>query len=134
VKVVIDTNVLISGAFFSGPPYEILVACATGRLQLILSIDIPAEYHRMGFSFLHEHSDVDFESLLGILLKNAVILDNPGLENPICRDPDDDKFIACALGGNADVIISGDKDLLALANRIDIPVMKPKDFLIRYLK
>jgi putative PIN family toxin of toxin-antitoxin system len=125
VKVVIDTNVLVSGAFFSGPPYEILLACATGNLQLVLSLDILAEYHRAGLNFLHAHSDVDFEGLIGILLKNAVVLDRPGLKHPVCRDPDDDKFI---------VIISGDKDLLAVANTIEVPIVTPRDFLNRYMK
>ena len=133
MKVVIDTNVLVSGAFFSGPPYEILVACATGNLQLVLSLDILAEYHRVGLRFLRTQSDVDFENLLGMLLRNAVILDNPSLKHPVCRDPDDDKFIACALGGHAEVIISGDKDLLEIADQIDIPIVTPRVFLNRYM-
>ncbi len=134
MKVVIDTNVLVSGAFFSGPPYEILLACATGNLQLVLSLEILEEYRRAGLSFLHTHSDVDFEGLIGILLKNAVVLEKPGLKHPVCRDPDDDKFIACALGGSADVIISGDKDLLAVANMIEVPIVTPRNFLNRYMK
>ena len=134
MRVVIDTNVLVSGAFFSGPPHKILLACATGNLQLVLSLDILAEYRRAGLRFLCTHSDVDFESLIGILLRNAVILDSPILRHPICRDPDDDKFIACALGGSAAVIISGDKDLLAVTNTIEVPIVTPRDFLNRYMK
>jgi uncharacterized protein len=133
VKVVIDTNVLISGAFFSGLPNKILLACAAGNLQLILSLDILAEYRQAGLRFLRAHSDEDFEGLLGMLLRNAVIVDAPSLKHPICRDPDDDKFIACAWGGNAEVIISGDKDLLAVAEQLEIPVVTPREFLTRYM-
>ncbi len=134
MKVVIDANVLVSGAFFSGPPHEILLACTTGNLQLVISLDILKEYYRVGLKFLRTESDVDFENLLGMLLRTAVILDTACLKHPVCRDPDDDKFIACALGGSADVIISGDKDLLAVANTIKVPIVTPRDFLNRFMK
>ena len=52
MKVVGDTNVFLSGAFYFGPPHQILLACETGDLQLVLSRDILAEYHRAGSGFL----------------------------------------------------------------------------------
>jgi predicted nucleic acid-binding protein len=48
MRVVLDTNVLVSGIFFKGPPMRILAAWATGRFELIASIDILAEYRRVG--------------------------------------------------------------------------------------
>ena len=47
----------------------------------------------------------------------------------ICRDPDDDRLIACAVVGEADVIVSGDNDLLALERVGDIPILTAAQFL-----
>jgi uncharacterized protein len=133
VKVVIDTNVLMSGAFFFGPPHKILLACATGDVQLVLSLSILAEYRRIGFAFLQTHSDVDFEHFLGILLKKALFVNAQGLDHPVCRDPDDDKFLACAIAGRADIVVSGDKALLETSGYAGIAVLAPREFVDLYL-
>jgi uncharacterized protein len=133
VKVVIDTNVLVSGAFFFGPPHEILLACATGDVQLVLSPSILAEYRRIGFAFLQTHSDIDYERFLRILLKKALFVDAHGLDRPVCRDPDDDMFLACAIAGRADIVISGDKALLETSGYAEIAVLTPREFIDRFL-
>lgn len=66
------------------------------------------EYRRVGEEFSREPSNPEFERLLGLLVAQALIVEGPVLDQPICRDPDDDKFIACALAVGADVIVSGD--------------------------
>ena len=48
MKVVLDTDVFVSGVFFSGPPFEILSAWRDGRLQLVVSAEILDEYRRVG--------------------------------------------------------------------------------------
>jgi len=48
VKIIVDTNVFISGVFFSGPPYQILKAWCDGKIQLVISQEILEEYHRVG--------------------------------------------------------------------------------------
>ena len=52
------------------------------------------------------------------------------LVEPICRDPDDDKVLAAAIGGDADLIVSGDDDLLALGNYRSIEILSARDVLI----
>ena len=133
MRVVVDTNVLISGAFFSGPPLQILQACLEGEFQLVLSPQILVEYRRVGQEFSQMHPNSDFERLLGLLVTQALIVDVPDLARPVCRDPHDDKFIACALAVGADVIVSGDKDLLAISEQLMIPVMRPREFVDRYI-
>jgi putative PIN family toxin of toxin-antitoxin system len=133
VKVVLDTNVLVSGAFFSGLPHEILLACKAGGFQLLLSPEILAEYHRAGSDFLQTRSDVDFEDFLGILLGNAVMVEATSLDLPVCRDPDDDKFLACAIAGGAKIVVSGDKALRDTSGYAGISVLTPREFAERYL-
>ena len=79
------------------------------------------------------HPNSDFERLLGLLVTQALIVDVPDLARPVCRDPQDGKFIACALAVGADVIVSGDKDLLAVSKQLIIPVMRPREFVDRYI-
>jgi len=133
LRVVLDTNVLISGAFYAGPPLQILQSCIKGEFQLVLSPEILVEYRRAGEEFSRKSSNPDFERLLGLLVAQALIVEAPDLDQPVCRDPDDDKFVACALAVGADVIVSGDKDLLNISGKLTIPVMRPKEFVDRYL-
>ena len=133
MRVVVDTNVLISGAFYSGPPLQILQACLEGEFQLVLSPQILVEYRRVGQEFSQMHPNSDFERLLGLLVTQALIVDVPDLARPVCRDPQDDKFIACALAVGAEVIVSGDKDLLAVSEQLIVPVMRPREFVDRYI-
>ena len=130
---VLDTNVLISGAFYSGTPFRILEAFIEGELQLVLSPEIILEYKRVGEEFTRKHSNPDFESLLGLLVAQALIVEAPGLDQAVCRDPHDENFISCALAAGADVIVSGDKDLLSISGKFLIPVMKPKEFVEKYI-
>jgi len=55
------------------------------------------------------------------------------LEAAVSRDPDDDKFLACALGASCNFIVSGDKDLLDISGYADVDVLKPADFVKKYL-
>ena len=130
---VLDTNVLISGAFYSGPALRILESFIKGESQLALSPEILLEYRRVGEEFSRKRSNPDFESLLGLLVAQALIVEAPDLDQSVCRDPHDDKFIACALAVGADVIVSGDKDLLSISGKFAIPVTKPKEFVEKYI-
>ena len=53
---------------------------------------------------------------------------------PICRDPDDDKFIACAVSGKVELIITGDQDLLVLKKYKKTRFMTPSQFFQELLK
>jgi putative PIN family toxin of toxin-antitoxin system len=132
VKIVLDTNVFISGAFFSGPPSAILHACIRGDFQPVLSMDILQEYERVAQLFLKGSDDADVARLIAVLLSVSLLVEARELEAPLCRDPADDTFLACALSGAAEAIVTGDKDLLSLAGSFAIPILRPKDFRIRY--
>ena len=131
MRVVLDTNVVISGAFFTGPPLDILRACRAGRVQIVVTIEILQEYRQVAARFAGPQSHGVVSSLLEGLLAKALVVFAKALPASVCRDPSDDKFIACAIAGGAEAIVSGDKDLLALADRIEIPVLTPRQFLSR---
>ena len=132
MRIVLDTNVFISGAFFSGPPSAVLRACIKGDIQPVLSVEILQEYERVAQLFLKDSGDVDVARLIAALLTVSLLVEAPELEAPICRDPADDKFLSCALAGAAEVLVTGDKDLLSLAGSFAIPILRPKDFCTHY--
>jgi predicted nucleic acid-binding protein len=59
----------------------------------------------------------------------AEIIETPGLPEQVSRDPEDDKFIACALAGDCKCIVSGDKDLLEVSGYQGVKIVAPREFL-----
>jgi putative PIN family toxin of toxin-antitoxin system len=133
VKVILDTNVFVSGVFFSGPPYQILKAWRDGRLKLILSKGIFEEYCRVATILAEQFPGIDLQKVLDFVEKEADFYVVPTLSEQICDDPDDDKFLACALASDTKIIVSGDKHLLNVSGYRDVKVLKPKAFVIAYL-
>jgi putative PIN family toxin of toxin-antitoxin system len=133
VKVVLDTNVLVSGILFTGPPHQILSAWSDGRFELVFTSDIHEEYRRVAAELQHQFPRVDLAAALDLVLVNAHAFPSAALEAPVCADPDDDKFPACAVASGAGTIVSGDKHLLRVAGFRGIEVLRPRAFLERYL-
>jgi len=134
MRVVLDTNVFISGVFFTGPPYEILDAWRADRLELILSPEILDEYGRVGRELAAEFPDVDLVPWIELLAVHGKTLEAPPLPEPVCSDPDDDEFLACAIAGRVEVIVSGDKALLRASGHHGIAVLRPREFIDSYLR
>lgn len=134
MRIVVDTNVFVSGVFFTGPPYSILDAWRRGIVRIVLSLDILDEYRRVGEELAEEFSDVDIYPMLDLLTVKSIIVDAPPLPQQVCRDPDDDKFLACAVAGKVKRVISGDKALLDTSGYAGVAVLRPRDFVERYLK
>ncbi len=133
MKVVVDTNVFISGVFFTGPPYHILKAWRDGRIEILLSREIFDEYHRVGNELVYKFPKIDLNRILEYLLIHAEFVFISDLPMQICDDPDDDKFIACAIAGKSDLIVSGDKHLLRVSGYEGINVLTPWQFIDRFL-
>jgi putative PIN family toxin of toxin-antitoxin system len=134
VKIVLDTNVLVSGIFFAGPPSEILAACEAGRVTLVLTPEVVEEYRRVTGELLAHYPDVDAETVLDRLILGSEIYVSVVLRNPVCTDPDDDKFFACALAGGAHLIVSGDKHLRNASGTFGIRVLPPRAFVDNHLR
>ena len=129
MKVVVDTNVLISGVFFGGMPSQVLEAWRDGRIGLVVSPEILEEYRRVGEELAAQFPGVSLAPLLALLVMTAEIIEPPGLPEQVSRDPDDDKFIACALAGDCQLIISGDRHLLEISGYRGVKVVAPREFL-----
>lgn len=133
MRLVIDTNVFISGVFFTGPPHRILDAWRSGTFELVLSPEILLEYQETGIELTEKFPDVDLQPWLDLVTTHARIISPPLLKEQVCRDPDDDKFLACALGSRTKHIVSGDKALLATSGFRGVTVLTPRRFVDRHL-
>jgi len=133
IKVVVDTNVFVS-SFFGGNPQKIVDLWKSGQLTLCLSRPIINEYievlQRFGLKNERELSE-----LLSLFAHGFHVLfsaKTPEL-HLVEEDPDDDKFIECAVALKADFIISGDKALIAIQDYMGIRIFSPKEFLDNYI-
>lgn len=134
MKVVLDTNVFVSGIFFSGPPHQILNAWRDGTVQLVVSQEILSEYWRVGEALAEGFPAIDLRPILDLVTTEAELYVAKDLPEPLCSDPDDDKFLACAIASNSKISISGDKHLLEVSGYQDIEIVKPREFVTRHLQ
>jgi len=128
-KVVIDTNVFVS-SFFGGNPREVVNLWKTGEITLCLSRAIVDEYIEV-LGRLRLQNEPELGELLGLFARGFHLhftAKTPEVQI-VKEDPDDDKFIECAIALNAKVIISGDGALRAIGKYMDIRIVTPKEFL-----
>jgi|SRR5271157_531826 len=135
LRVVIDTNVFVSSLISKkGAPAVLTQAWSEHLFDLVTSEAMIAEVKRV----LSEHrlkqafniSNENIARLVELLRKNSILV--PGsaaVAGTIPSDPSDEMFLAAALDGNADVIVSGDKDLLEIESFRGIAIMTPRQFL-----
>ncbi len=130
MRVVPDTNVLVSGIVFGGPPGEIMALAAARQLQLILSAPLITELRRV----LREKFEFGDDALYlaETLVRRAGIVVEPDRTLMlIVEDPEDNRVLEAAAEGKADAIVSGDRHLLTLQVFEGIPIMSPRQFLDR---
>ncbi len=133
MKIVLDTNVFISGIFFSGPPSQILRAWKNKRLQIILSQDILIEYQRVAESLTLQYPSIDILPIIELVTVHGQFVDTKNVDITVCEDPDDNKFIECAIASDTKIIVSGDKHLLKIKGFKGIKVHNPRAFVEIYL-
>lgn len=131
VRAVLDTNVLISAMVFKGESHHLVATWRSGHLRLFASPAIVAEYVQV----LHYPKfKLSEETIAGYLNDNLL----PYLESakpargPLpfpCADPDDDKSLMAALGARADMLITGDTDLLVLNGKYHFKIVTPNQAL-----
>jgi putative PIN family toxin of toxin-antitoxin system len=105
MKIVLDTNVFISGIFFHGPPAQILEAWKKSKLQIVLSKEIIEEYQRVAETLADKFPGVEISSIIEMVAVHSEIIDTEGIEVLECEDPDDNKFFECAIASKAKLLI-----------------------------
>ena len=133
MKIVLDTNVFISGIFFSGPPSQILKAWGDRKIQIILSEEILEEYRRVAHELSSKFPTVELLPIIEMITIHGQFVDTQDVDIDVCEDPDDNKFIECAIAGNCPIIVSGDNHLLKLTGYGGIEVLKPRNFVEKFL-
>ena len=133
MKVVLDTNVFVSGVFFGGPPYEILEAWRDGKIQFLLSPAILEEYQRVMRELAVQFPEIEVEALIDFIIVHSEIILPAPLPPVIQTDPSDDKFLECGVAGEATCIVTGDKHLLKLLSFKGVSILKPREFVEGYL-
>ncbi len=128
MKIVVDTNVIVSGIFFNGKPRELLRECFNGKYEIICTKEIFLEYVETIEKLAKRYKQRVREEIIPILLDNVTIIENVD-DGKYSRDPDDDKFINCAKSSGAKYVITGDNDLLVLEKIGDIRLLTVADFL-----
>jgi len=134
MKIVLDTNVFISGIFFGGPPLQILKFWRKSDVRIILTKKIVEEYQRIGEQLSAKYPSINIEPIIELFTIFGEFVETKGISESICEDPDDNKFIECAIASQSKLIVSGDKHLLKISGYKDIEVLKPRDFIDNYMK
>jgi len=129
MRVVLDTNIFISGIFWSGDSERILFYWADGKFELISSTEIIEEIIKTLMNFRVPLPPRGILLWLNILLWGARVIEPNERVNIVRDDPDDNKFIESAVAGKADFIVSQDKHLLRIGEFRGIKVLEPRDFL-----
>lgn len=137
MRAVIDTNVLLSGLLWRGPAHALLEQVRNGSVTFLSSPALLAELAdvlaRPKFDAILSRSNSSREQMLAQVRILAELTEPPPLPKSVCRDPDDDAVLALATAALADVIVSGDDDLLSLVSFEGIPILNPALALLQVL-
>lgn len=131
MRAVIDTNVLIAGLLWRGPPHALLEHVRAGTVSLVSSPALLAELAdvlgRSKFDAILTRTNTSRDRSLSEVRGLAEVVDPPPLPQPVCRDPDDDQLLALAVAAKVEFIVSGDNDLLSLGSFEGIAIVAPAE-------
>lgn len=131
MKIVLDTNILVSGIFWGGVPLKILDLWKKHKLIVIASESVLDEYLRTIHAIAKRASRPDLYRSWAILLPSRLRLVMIEKSFRLCRDPNDDMYLDCAIAGKAHYIVTGDRDLLALQQIMSVRIVDPQHFLLQ---
>ena len=131
MRVVLDTNVVVSGFLWGGVPRQLLQAAREKKLQLYTSTPLLLELTdilgRAKFARKLAAAQLSVDQLVERYALLTTVVHPTIIAPTVLRDPDDDQVLACALAAKADLIVSGDRHLLDFQQYQDIPIVTPAD-------
>jgi putative PIN family toxin of toxin-antitoxin system len=129
VRVVLDTNILISAFVFpGGPPEDVFRSVLEGRIELVTSPPLLAEFGRVLSSKFGWESSMAEQAVALVANVGSVVRPKVKVED-VAEDPDDARVLEAALEGQAEVIVSGDRHLLRLRIWRGVKIVKAASFL-----
>lgn len=129
MRVVLDTNVLVSGIFFKGTPGKIIDAWVDEAFLLFITPAILEEYTLTLGEISLKHDEILAYDWVQTLAELSHLIPDSKSTLSYCRDADDDKFIQCAIDAKANYLVTGDKDLTSLAKTFSFQIISPSKFL-----
>ncbi len=133
MKVVLDTNVLVSGTFWIGKSFEVINSIELKSIKLILSKELIDEYNevinREEIIDKIENKNLIMNETIKKIISDAEIVEPKEKFDAVKEDPDDNIILECAVEGKADFIVSQDSHLLKLKEFQGIKIMTPDEFL-----
>jgi len=131
VRAVIDTNALLAGLLWRGPPHALLQHVRAGTVALVsspaLMADLADVIGRPKLDLILTRTNTLRERSSPEVRRLAEMIEPPPLPHPVCRDPDDDQVLALALAAKVELIVSGDNDLVSIGSFEGIPIIAPAD-------
>lgn len=119
MRIVADTNTVVSGLLWQGPPRRLIDLARERAITLYTSLTLLAELAevigRDKFTHRVHAANLSAADLVDDYRRLAHLTEPQVLSAPVSRDPDDDQVLACALGAEAQLIVTGDQDLLVLS-------------------
>lgn len=132
-RAVLDTNVVISSLLFRGELSRLHALWKKRAFKLVASRDIMEEYVRV---LAYPKFDLTQRDIRDLIQEELIPYIEPVVvavkPERVCEDPDDDKFLACAVSAKADVIVSGDAHLLNLKKFKGCPIVTAEKFLGKF--
>jgi uncharacterized protein len=129
MRVVLDTNVLISGIFWKGASYEILQKWKENVFMMITSIDIILEFRQVMKGFKIQLPEKIVQEWVRLITLESTLVNPTKKISLITDDPADNKFLEAAVAGDATYIVSQDKHLLKIKRFDKVQIVTPQEFL-----
>lgn len=133
MRIVADTNIVVSGFLFGGVPLRVLDAGRSGIVELCTSQPLLDEFaeviERRHFDKKFAETGISRRRVVSDYAAISTIFETDSLIMPVSRDPDDDEVIACALAADCEFIVTGDDDLLVLKEHLGIKIATAAEFL-----
>ena len=134
MKVVLDTNILVSGLLTPfGPSGEIIRMVSAGKLILHYDARILLEYHEVLSRSKFKFNMEEIDTLLGFINQSGQITSSGPLKKPL-PDPDDEPFLEVAVAGQVKCLITGNMGHYPGSSRQGIKVLSPSAFIKFYRK
>ena len=130
-RVVFDTNAMISGLLWKGRSYHCLLLARAGVIQSVYCNPMLAELtEKLRGKF--KYSENQIHAVVADIRKYGERVEISGELKMVHADPDDDKFIECAVAGGASFIISSDNHLLTIGEYQNIKILSPDEFISHF--